>query len=114
MCNHANRESAMVIIDPGTPERHGRDGVWCDPCLEPIIRALNEGGVRTVTSCCGHGNGRGSIGLADGRWLLVMDDAQFTINPTTQAAANAVRALIQRREMESAAMILAALGMEES
>ena len=41
-------------------------------------------------------------------------DAQFTINPTAQAAADAVRERIQRREEVSAEMILAAPGMEES
>ncbi len=74
MCNHENREAAMVIVDPGTPERNGRDGVWCDPCLEPIVRALNEGGVRTVASCCGHGRSHGNIALADGRELIIMPD----------------------------------------
>lgn len=40
--------------------------------------------------------------------------AQFTVNPTTQAASDAVRALIQKRELESAELILAELGIEES
>jgi len=73
MCDHTNdpggREAAMVVLDPGTPERHGRDGVWCDPCLVPLIRALNDGGVRTIASCCGHGTVEGWIALADGRQL---------------------------------------------
>ena len=71
MCDHANREAAMVVIDPGTPERLGRDGVWCDPCLEPLIRALNAGGVRTTASCCGHGDYLGWVMLADGRTLVI-------------------------------------------
>lgn len=61
----------MVVLDPGTPERLGRDGVWCDPCLVPLIKALNDGGVRTVASCCGHGCRNGSIILADGRELVI-------------------------------------------
>jgi hypothetical protein len=73
MCDHTNdpggRESAMVVLDPGTPERHGRDGVWCDPCLVPLVKALNDGGVRTIASCCGHGDADGWIGLEDGRQL---------------------------------------------
>lgn len=79
MCDHSNdpggREAAMVLIDPGTPEKLGRDGIWCDPCLEPIIRALNTGGIRTVASCCGHSRAPGSIALADGRWLIISDQA---------------------------------------
>lgn len=60
----------MTILDNGTEERHGRDGVWCDPCLAPLIGALNPD-IRTISSCCGHGVAPGSIALADGRWLLI-------------------------------------------
>lgn len=78
MCNHTNdpggREGAMVVLDPGAPGRNGRDGVWCDPCLVPLVRALNAGGVRTIASCCGHGTHAGGVALADGRWLLIAED----------------------------------------
>lgn len=63
----------MVVVREGTPERHGRDGVWCDPCLEPLVRALNDGGIPTVASCCGHGRGDGSVVLADGRELVIRE-----------------------------------------
>jgi hypothetical protein len=70
MCDHSpNREAAMVIID-------NHVGVWCDPCLEPLIRALNDSGIRTVASCCGHGHRPGSIALEDGRWLFIATEAQ--------------------------------------
>lgn len=74
MCNHPNREAAMVVLYPGTPERQGRDGVWCDPCLAPIVQALNAGGIRTVASCCGHHARIGSIALADGRTIHICPD----------------------------------------
>ena len=45
--------------------------VWCDPCIAPLVKALNEGGIATVASCCGHGERNGSICLADGRELLI-------------------------------------------
>ena len=79
MCDHSpNREATMVTIAPG---------VHCDPCLEPIIRALHTGEgdlptvptqhgpdpIRTVASCCGHGRRPGRITLADGRELLLVD-----------------------------------------
>lgn len=51
----------MVTVRKGTPERHYRDGVWCDPCLVPLVKALNDGGLRTVASCCGHRVWNGSI-----------------------------------------------------
>lgn len=59
MCDWAEED---VVISPG---------VWCDPCLVSLVRALNEGGIRTVASCCGHGKQDGSICLADGRELVV-------------------------------------------
>lgn len=75
MCDHTSdpggREAAMIVLDPGTPERSGRDGVWCDPCLADLVGALNAAGLRTVTSCCGHGTDVGSIVLADGRELVI-------------------------------------------
>lgn len=68
MCDHApNREAAMVVIS---------NGVWCDPCLQPLVRALNEGGLPTVASCCGHGRRPGRVALADGRQLLVLPDLE--------------------------------------
>lgn len=53
---------------------NGFPTVWCDPCLEPLIRMLNGGGLETVASCCGHGRWPGNIALADGRYLVIADD----------------------------------------
>lgn len=64
MCEHPNRELAMVTVS---------EDIWCDPCLVRLVRALNVGGLPTVASCCGHGHGPGRISLADGRTLLVLD-----------------------------------------
>lgn len=79
MCNHENREAAMVVLDPGTTERHGRDGIWCDPCIEPLIRALNASGLATVASCCGHENAYGWVALKDGRDLIIFPDHLTTM-----------------------------------
>lgn len=51
--------------------------VWCDPCIAPLVRALNEGGIGTVASCCGHGEQDGSIVLRDGRELLIRPFVPF-------------------------------------
>lgn len=48
-----------------------QEGVWCDPCLESLVRALNDGSLPTVASCCGHGKRPGNIALADGRQLFI-------------------------------------------
>lgn len=45
-----------------------------DACIQPLVKALNEGGVPTIASCCGHKMGFGSIVLGDGRELLVCPD----------------------------------------
>lgn len=64
MCEHGNREAAMVTLMPG---------VWCDPCISPLVKALNDDGLPTVSSCCGHDHSPGRIALADGRTLLILD-----------------------------------------
>lgn len=63
MCEHDNREAAMTVLSPG---------VWCDPCIASIVKALNDGGLRTVASCCGHNHSPPRISLADGRELRIL------------------------------------------
>ncbi len=45
-----------------------------DACIVPIVRALNDGGIVTDASCCGHFNRWGTIMLKDGRELLIIPD----------------------------------------
>ena len=42
-----------------------------DSCIAPIVLALNDAGIETVASCCGHGKIDGSIVLRDGRELVI-------------------------------------------
>ena len=60
-----SREAAMAPV---------ADGVWCDPEIAPLVKALNKGGVATVASCSGHGHRPGNIILADGRELFIAAD----------------------------------------
>lgn len=71
MCDHKNREQAMEVVER---DAKGAPTVWCDPCIYRLIKALNNGGLRTVASCCGHGEMHGVISLADGRELLIFPD----------------------------------------
>lgn len=72
MCNHSpNREAAMVVVER---DAQGTPTVWCDPCLVPLITALNAAGIRTRASCCGHGYQPGWIMLQDGRHLHIYPD----------------------------------------
>lgn len=45
--------------------------VCIDWCIHHIVAALNAGGVRTKSCCCGHGEQDGFIELEDGRRLVV-------------------------------------------
>lgn len=68
MCNHSpNRASAETHAG----QRNGRP-FGCDPCIQPLITALNDGGIPTVASCCGHGQRPGRVLLDDGRELFIV------------------------------------------
>lgn len=58
------REAKMVAVPGG----------FCDPCIAPLVTALNVAGIATVASCCGHGCRPGHIMLADGRELVIARD----------------------------------------
>lgn len=50
-----------------------------DSCIAPIVKILNDNGILTDASCCGHGKMFGSIILADGRELLILPDRETTL-----------------------------------
>lgn len=43
-----------------------------DECIQPLVKALNDAGLETVASCCGHGQRPTSIILKDGRELMIL------------------------------------------
>ena len=45
-----------------------------DFCIGHIVAALNAGGVKTYSCCCGHKHSAGQIVLADGRVLVICED----------------------------------------
>lgn len=49
-----------------------------DRCIVPIVRALNDAGIETIASCCGHKNPFGVISLRDGREMLIFHDWEAT------------------------------------
>lgn len=63
MCERGD-EKKVVLAD-------GKTWASVDSCIANLIIALNEGGIQTVASCCGHGNRPGNIALADGRELVI-------------------------------------------
>lgn len=60
-----DRESKMLYVT---------HKVFCDPCIAPLVAALNTAGIETVASCCGHGHRPGVIALRDGRELFITKD----------------------------------------
>jgi len=75
MCERGNYVILLVPI-PGYLSGTG-EFRWAykevDSCIAPIVRALNDAGIYTSGCCCGHGEMRGSIGLHDGRFLIITD-----------------------------------------
>jgi len=74
MCKWGTDEEVQVTV-PAHLSYTGEDRVdtiKIDKCIAPIVRALNEAGIRTDQSCCGHGKGNGSILLHDGRELIIV------------------------------------------
>ena len=62
MCEHGKTMSVMIAGQ--------MQGI--DSCIETLVRNLNDRGVATVASCCGHGQTHGVISLKDGRELVIM------------------------------------------
>jgi hypothetical protein len=81
MCDHSNREVAMVVL---YRDETGKPTVWCDPCIAPLIKALNDGGIGTLASCCGHGEPE-RLG-----WVMLADDRVLHIHPDLNAAHDAL------------------------
>ena len=45
-----------------------------DSCIYDIVKGLNESGLHTIASCCGHGNQPTNIMLKDGREIFIAPD----------------------------------------
>jgi hypothetical protein len=78
MCEHGTNTLVRVRI-PADLSCSGR-AKWkrmrIDACIAPLVRALQEGGVNMRGSCCGHGEGPGSIDLEDGRTVVILSKDQ--------------------------------------
>ena len=73
MCEHGDTVRLLITV-PAAASHTGKAHMAVKPidaCIARIVQALNVGGVRTASSCCGHGKGPGSIILQDGRELVV-------------------------------------------
>ena len=78
MCKWGTTEKVRVKI-PAENSYTGKER-WdyksIDKCIAPLVKALNESGIITTGSCCGHGRYLGGIELEDGRALVIIPDAE--------------------------------------
>ena len=73
MCKWGNQVDVFVVI-PADLSHSGESyccNVKVDSCIAPIVRCLNEAGIDTRGSCCGHGKADGKIELQDGRTIII-------------------------------------------
>lgn len=85
MCKWGTDTEVQVTV-PADASYTGKDRVdikKIDACIAPIVRALNEAGIRTDSSCCGHFKRDGWIVLHDGRELAVRQNERqdCIVNP---------------------------------
>ncbi len=45
-----------------------------DHCISNLVKVLNDAGMKTVASCCGHKRRPGNIVLSDGREIIICPD----------------------------------------
>lgn len=69
----------MELPVPAYLSHTGQERQKCvsiDACIAPIIKALNDGGIKTTNCCCGHGGHEGWISLADGREIRIFPNLE--------------------------------------
>ena len=78
MCKWGTCETVEVTI-PADLSHNGKPfkkKAKIDKCIAPIVRALEQGGIKMRASCCGHGKTHGEIMLQDGRNLIIKGTKQ--------------------------------------
>ncbi len=46
-----------------------------DKCIAPLVKAMNDGGLVTLSACCGHNKELGHVWLENGSVLVILPDA---------------------------------------
>lgn len=78
MC-HWGTDTLLYVPIPAGISHNGQfhwDWKGVDSCIADLVQALNDAGIYTAQSCCGHGSGRGRIDLHDGRVLLIVSSEE--------------------------------------
>lgn len=75
MCEwHGGTYKGNLRVELARPRRDGIDFAHVDACIQPLVQAINDGGIQTTNSCCGHGQRPGWIALEDGRHIFIARD----------------------------------------
>ena len=85
--------------DGDTLVHTGRGNVSVDPCIAGVVAALNDGGIATSASCCGHGRAHGGVLLSDGRWLVVVTDRALALSLQEAPAQGLMTAEVSEHEI---------------
>ena len=73
MCKHGTDRLVDQHKLPGVNYLDGEKVVHIDECIADLVLALNDAGVYTIASCCGHEYPPGEILLKDGRILMILE-----------------------------------------
>ena len=75
-CRHCGeRDVELTVTIPADLSHTGQKRLAIKPidwCIADLVRSLNAHGVRTRSSCCGHGRGPGEVTLEDGYVLVII------------------------------------------
>jgi len=74
MCEWGDTTKIWVTI-PAHLSHTGEDYrkyVGVDSCIADFVQMLNDNGIETVASCCGHGKQPASIILRNDTWLMFL------------------------------------------
>lgn len=77
-CPHCGRMPVMMKVAiaadlSSTGEEYEKE-MPIDACIADLVKALNNGRIKTRGCCCGHGQVTGHISLMDGRYLAIFPD----------------------------------------
>ncbi len=79
-CPHCGRMPVMMKVtiaaDLSPTGKEYEKEMPIDACIADMVKALNDGGIKTRGCCCGHGVTTGHINLMDGRLLAIFPDRE--------------------------------------
>ena len=68
ICPNCHKHQILVKL---CNKQRGSCRANVDACIAPLVKSLNDAGIETLASCCGHGKIDGNIALKDGRELII-------------------------------------------